>query len=373
MAAGQSSRFWPLNQKHKALVKIMGKPLIWWTVEGLKKCGIKDIVIVQGPKRDAEKSGVKAKYVVQPEPKSTGDAVWQARKLIKGPFVVVWGYKVDISEYLPQLLQKFKANPKKTVLLGAKTDRPWDTGVVKFKGKKIIEVIENPQKGKEPSNIEVTATYVFPADFFNYYKRVPAGETNLIDAINLLIKEKGAELVLAKNAPVSLKYPWDLFPVLEYLAKKAKNKIYIGKNCEISPNCHLRGPVSIGDNCKIGNSVEIKNSIIGDNTKVPHLSYIGDSIIGNDCNIGAGTITANLRFDKKTIKSKVKGNLIDTNFEKFGCVLGNNTQTGINVSLMPGVFIGSNCQIGPASLVRENIEDNTTFYTEFRGVKKMNE
>jgi UDP-N-acetylglucosamine diphosphorylase / glucose-1-phosphate thymidylyltransferase / UDP-N-acetylgalactosamine diphosphorylase / glucosamine-1-phosphate N-acetyltransferase / galactosamine-1-phosphate N-acetyltransferase len=371
LAAGESSRFWPLNQKHKSLIKIMGRPLIWWTIEGLKKVGIRDIIIVQGLKRDIEKeSGVKVQYIVQPKPKGTGDAVWQAGKLLKGPFIVADPRKVDVADYLPQLIKKFRANPKKPVLLGVKTDRPEDFGMIRFGGKKVLEIIENPKRGKEPSNIKATETYILPLDFLDYYKRAPEGEANLIDAINLLIKERGAEIVLAKKEPISLKYPWDLFSVLEYLLRNSKAKIYIGKNCQISKNCHLRGPVSIGDNCKIGNSVEIKNSIIGDGTRIPHLSYIGDSIIGNNCNLGAGTITANLRFDKKTVRSKIKGNLIDTNREKFGCVVGNNTQTGINVSLMPGVLIGSNVGVGPASVVFENIEDKTIFYSEFNGVKK---
>ena len=355
----------------------MGRPLIWYTIEGLRKSGIKEIIIVQGPKKDVEKElknykfkNLKINFVILPKAKGSGSAVWQARNLINGPFIVAGPHRINIADYLPSLSAKFKNNKEKIILLGIKTNRPWDYGIIKFKGQKVLEIVENPKKGKEPSNTKTAETYIFPADFFDYYKRVPKGEANLIDAINLLIKERGAEIVLAKKAPVSLKYPWDLFSVQEYLLKNAKTKIYIGKNCQISKNCFIRGLVSIGDNCRIGNSVEIKNSIIGDNTSIPHLNYIGDSIIGENCNFGAGVITANVRFDKKTIKSKVKGNLIDTQREKMGCIIGNNTQAGINVSLMPGVLIGSNCQIGPASLVRENIEDNTTFYSEFKGVHK---
>ena len=371
LAAGESSRFWPLNQKHKSLIKIMGRPLIWYTINGLKKSGVKDIIVVQGPKRDVQSElkkykfkNLKINYIVQPKPKSTGDAVWQARKLIKGPFIVVGGHKIDIKEYLPLLLKKFVQNRNEVILLGVKTDRPQDFGMIRFERKKILEIIENPQKGKEPSKIKVAESYIFPADFFNYYKMVPRKEDNLIDAINLLIKEKGAEFVLSEKEPVSLKYPWDVFSAQEYLFKNSGTKLYMGKNCKISKNCYLRGFVSIGDNCKIGNSVEIKNSIIGDNTRIPHLSYIGDSIIGENCNLGAGTITANLRFDKKNVKVKVKGDLVDTGREKLGCVMGGNTQTGINVSLMPGVLIGSNCLVGPGSVVLENLKDNTVFYTK---------
>ena len=56
LAAGESSRFWPLNQKHKSLLKIMGKPIIWHTLNGLKKSGIKETIIIQGPEKDIEKN-----------------------------------------------------------------------------------------------------------------------------------------------------------------------------------------------------------------------------------------------------------------------------------------------------------------------------
>lgn len=376
LAAGKSSRFWPLNQSHKCLFKIIGKPLIWHTIEALRKTGIKEVIVAQGPKKDIEnelknyKTDSDIKYVIQEKPLGTGDALWQAKEFIDGPFVVVGGHKIDLADYLPELLAKFKKSQNKIVLLTGHTDRPWDFGVVEFQGSEVARIVENPPAKKAPSKIKTFETYIFPSDFFDYYRKVSQKEDNLIDTMNLLIEKSGAEFVLLEKAPISLKYPWDLFSVLEYLLKDAKTKIYIGKNCEISQNCYLRGFVSIGDNCRIGNGVEIKNSIIGDNSKIPHLSYVGDSIIGDNCNLGAGTITANLRFDKKTIKAKVKENSVDTAKEKFGCVLGRNSQTGINVSLMPGILIGENCIIYPGSMVAENLQNNTKFFTKFESIKK---
>ncbi|XOA42622.1 MAG: bifunctional sugar-1-phosphate nucleotidylyltransferase/acetyltransferase [Candidatus Nealsonbacteria bacterium] len=409
LAAGESSRFWPFNYQHKSLFKIMGRSLIWYTIENLRKNGIKDVIVVQGVKRDVERelkkyqTKAKIRYVIQSKPKGTGNAIYQAKKLIKENFIVLGPHKIDLDSYLPLLLKKFKKNPHKVILLGVKTTQPWDFGILKFKKRKVLKIEENPSKGREPSDIKATETYIFPRNFFDYYQRVQKREESLIDAINLLIKEKGIELVLLKEEATSLKYPWELLNANEYLLKKIKTElkgkieknckisgpsvirkesllksgtyikgpVYIGKNCQIGPNCYIRGFTSIGDNCQIGNGVEIKNSIIGNNTDVSHLSYIGDSVIGENCNLGAGTITANFRFDKKSITSTVKKKLIDTKKRKFGCVLGNNTKTGINVSLMPGVLIGSNCIIGPGSLVMENVEDNTIFYTKFKGIKKQ--
>src|SRR3989344_3634280 len=102
LAAGESSRFWPLNQKHKSLIKIMGEFLIQYTINGLRKAGIKDIIVVQGPKKDIEKelADKRIKYVVQKDPKGMGNALWQAKKFIKGPFVVLNAERVDIQEII---------------------------------------------------------------------------------------------------------------------------------------------------------------------------------------------------------------------------------------------------------------------------------
>ncbi|PIQ06850.1 MAG: hypothetical protein COW72_01520, partial [Candidatus Nealsonbacteria bacterium CG18_big_fil_WC_8_21_14_2_50_37_10] len=101
-----------------------------------------------------------------------------------------------------------------------------------------------------------------------------------------------------------------------------------------------------------------------------HSGYFGDSIFSKGCRLGAGTITANVKIDRGEVKAVVKGEKLGTGLHSLGCIMGKNTKTGIHCSLMPGVLIGSNCLIGPNSVVFENIEDNATFYTEFKGIKK---
>jgi NDP-sugar pyrophosphorylase family protein len=115
-----------------------------------------------------------------------------------------------------------------------------------------------------------------------------------------------------------------------------EGKVYIGEDCVIGPNCYIRNGSVIENNCKIGASVEIKNSIIGSGTNINHLSYVGDSIIGENCNLGAGTITANLRHDNLTIKVKVKDKLIDTGKIKLGAIIADNVKTGIGTLIYPG-------------------------------------
>src|SRR5690625_6309940 len=68
---------------------------------------------------------------------------------------------------------------------------------------------------------------------------------------------------------------------------------YIGDRVQVGLFAHIRPEVSVGNDVKIGNFVEIKKTKIDDHSKVPHLSYIGDTSIGSNVNMGCGTITVN--------------------------------------------------------------------------------
>jgi len=130
----------------------------------------------------------------------------------------------------------------------------------------------------------------------------------------------------------------------------------IGKNCKIGPNCYIRGNTSIGDKCHIGQAVEVKNSLIMDNVSIGHLSYVGDSVICNKTNLGAGTVTSNLRHDGKNHCSMIEDKLVDTCRRKFGVVIGENVHTGINTTIYPGRKIYSECSTLPAEIVKYDIK-----------------
>jgi bifunctional UDP-N-acetylglucosamine pyrophosphorylase/glucosamine-1-phosphate N-acetyltransferase len=134
---------------------------------------------------------------------------------------------------------------------------------------------------------------------------------------------------------------------------------FIGAGSDVGPNCFIRPYTSLGKNVRIGNACEIKNSIIMDGTHVGHLSYVGDSIIGEKCNLGAGTVVANLRFNGKNVKMLVKDEVVDTGRRKLGIILGDHVETGINASFLPGVKVGNNCWIGPSVLVYRDVPPNT--------------
>jgi len=410
LAAGESSRFWPLNQKNKSLIKIMGRPLVWYTIESLKKQGIKEIILIQGPQKDVEEElrnyslEISVKYIVQPESRGMGDALFQAKDYLKEQFFVLDVVRFDCGEYIKLILKKKKGTGAKTILIGAETSNPQFYGILELEGDKAKNIIEKPEKGKEPSNIKVIGVYLLPKEILDYYQRVPSGHYSFEDALSLYAKEKEVRVAMAAKESLSLKYPWNLFEaariLMESYLKKNINKsvrisknatiqgnVYIGKNVKIFENAVIKGPCYIGANCVIGNNVLIReytnledNTIIGANAEVArcvfqkgvhiHSGFFGDSIFGENCRIGAELVTANVRLDRAEIKSIISGTKIGTGSDSLGVIMGERSLVGVNVSFMPGVLIGSDCKIGPNSVIFENIEDNTTFYTKFQGVVK---
>jgi len=414
LAAGESSRFWPLNYEHKSLFYLMGRPLIWWTLCGVEKTGIKEVLVIHSPKRDIEKGlenfkfkNLKIKFLIQKKPLGMGNALWQARNFLKNYFFVLNADVLDSQEILNLMVEKFKKG-KKVVLAGQKTKNPQLFGIMKLRGDRILKIVEKPKRGKEPSEIKAIGVYLLEPNFFTIYGKVKKHQYDFEDALSQYMRKKEVKLALLnkkeEETPSFLKYPWHLFNAKKYLfdnflkrkieksVKIAKNviiegEVYIGKRTKIFENAVIKGPCYIGENCIIGNNVLVRdytdlenNVLIGANCEVTrsifqeglttHSGYFGDSIIGRNTKIGAGTITSNVRLDRGEIFSKFKREKIDTGLKSFGTVIGENTYLGTKVNIMPGKLIGSNCEIGPNSLVKENIGDNTFFYAKFKEVKK---
>jgi bifunctional UDP-N-acetylglucosamine pyrophosphorylase/glucosamine-1-phosphate N-acetyltransferase len=135
--------------------------------------------------------------------------------------------------------------------------------------------------------------------------------------------------------------------------------VFIDEEADVGPNCYIRSGTSIGKKTRVGNGCEIKNSILMDGTHAGHLSYVGDSILGEKCNLGAGTIMANLRFDDGQIKMMVKDKIVDTGRRKLGAILGDGVKTGIKSLFMPGVKVGANSWVGANFMVERDIPANS--------------
>jgi len=131
--------------------------------------------------------------------------------------------------------------------------------------------------------------------------------------------------------------------------------VIIGDHCKVGPNCYIRGSTAIGDKCHVGQAVEIKNSILLPGTNIGHLSYLGDSILGEKVNLGAGTITSNLRHDGGSHRSPIEGQMVDTGRRKLGAIIGDGVHTGIHTSVYPGRKLWPKTSTLPGAIVDKDI------------------
>lgn len=195
-------------------------------------------------------------------------------------------------------------------------------------------------------------------------------------------------------------YPWEILPLIHDFILKlgatlpddeyekrgedvwiAKDtKIYptatiigpciIGHETEVRPGAFIRGNALVGAHCVVGNSTEMKNVILFNCVQVPHYNYVGDSILGYHAHMGAGSITSNVKSDKKLVVVKCGAEHVETGLKKFGSMLGDRVEVGCGSILNPGSVIGHDTNIYPLSSVRGVIPSNSIYKREGTIVEK---
>ena len=196
---------------------------------------------------------------------------------------------------------------------------------------------------------------------------------------------------IAKPLLEKYTYPWEVLPHIEefilelgkslnkgeyeqigenvWIHKSANvyKSAYIGENCiicegaEVRHCAFIRKNAIIGKNAVVGNSTELKNVILFNNVQVPHYNYVGDSILGFKSHMGAGSITSNIKSDKKLIIIKDGEQKIETGMKKIGSMVGDNVEVGCGSVLNPGTIIGKNTNIYPLSSVRGVVKPNSIY------------
>lgn len=196
-------------------------------------------------------------------------------------------------------------------------------------------------------------------------------------------------------------YPWEVLPkIKEFIVTlgnsldsdiyeyKGEN-IWIAKSAKVAPTAYIAGPTIIGEDteirhcafirgnaivgnhCVVGNSTELKNVILFNNVQVPHYNYVGDSILGYKSHMGAGSITSNVKSDKKLVLVKNGTECFETGLKKFGAMIGDGVEVGCNSVLNPGTVIGKNSNIYPLSCVRGVIPENSIYKNKNEIVGKI--
>jgi bifunctional UDP-N-acetylglucosamine pyrophosphorylase/glucosamine-1-phosphate N-acetyltransferase len=410
LAAGNSSRFYPFNDFHKSLIRILGKPIIEHTLAAVKKAGIEDVIIVVGKdnavREQVEKIedlGLRIQYVIQEKASGAGEALLLAERYIKDDFFLLNANRVDFFESR-KILESKNKEKNEVVLLARKITNSFDSaklGVLKIEDDNVIEIVEKPLLGEEPSDLSVVGIYLLNKLFLDILREAPKDHYSLEKAISQYARKESVKYVVTTGDNISLKYPWDILLFKNHMLASLKRyisatsnvapsaqligEIYVDDNATIMENAVIKGPCYIGKNVFIGNNVilrsgvdveensviganmEIKNVLLMENSKT-HSGFIGDSVIGINCRIGAGFNTANVRLDRETVKVSIQGQKIDTGLKSLGVMIGNGTRIGLKSSAMPGIVVGKNAVIGSGTSIIGNVEDHTKYYTKFQEV-----
>ena len=144
----------------------------------------------------------------------------------------------------------------------------------------------------------------------------------------------------------------------------------IGKDAEVRHCAFIRGNAIVGEGAVVGNSTELKNVILFNKVQVPHYNYVGDSVLGYKAHMGAGSITSNVKSDKKLVVVKSPKGQIETGIKKFGAMLGDEVEVGCGTVLNPGSVVGSHSNIYPLSSVRGFVPANSIYKKQGEVVEK---
>ena len=208
----------------------------------------------------------------------------------------------------------------------------------------------------------------------------------------LTVKENySLDQTIAKDIFNGVTYPWEVLPkmsifILElgatlsedeyekrgenvWVAKSAKvaptafinGPAIIGKDAEVRHCAFIRGNAIVGEGAVVGNSTELKNVILFNKVQVPHYNYVGDSVLGYKSHMGAGSITSNVKSDKKLVVVKAGEEKIETGMKKFGAMLGDEVEVGCGSVLNPGTVVGNHSNIYPLSSVRGFVPANSIY------------
>ena len=402
LSAGAGERLLPITAtRPKHLIKIAGKPIMQFCLEAIKRTGVNEVIVVthymgetiQNYFGDGSKLGLNVTYVEQGKILGTGNATEVVEPYIDSDFILIYGDLLFGQSTVKTVIEKFQESKAVAAMAVVPVDQTENYGIVEQNPQgEVKRIVEKPPAGKAPSNLANAGIYAFSKEIFDEIKRTKTsirGEWELTDAISMLVKSgKTVNAVeLGKGEWFDIGRPWDLLDANIWALRRMEHKVlgvveqgahligpvtiaesarvrsgayiegpaFIDEGADVGPNCYIRSGTSLGKTVRVGNAVEIKNSLIMDGSHIGHLSYVGDSVVGEKCNLGAGTIIANLRFDDESVEMMIKDKVVDSGRRKLGVVMGDNVKTGIKSMFMPGVKVGCNTWVGANLVVDKDL------------------
>ncbi len=361
LAAGEGTRLRPLTQNRpKALLPVSNRSILEHLVESLLKCGIRDIIVVAGYRKEQVMRHliglpIPVRVVEQHSQIGTAHALLCAKDLITSDVLVLPGDNYVDPVSLKEMLKTSNS------LLITTHKHPSNFGVVTVEDGLVTNIMEKPARANRMT--VSCGVYYLKKELLS-----DIADQNLSDAMNSLISNGEHIHAVSANEWQDAIYPWDLLWMNERLIRGIvpfrmgqisstviiEGVVQIGKGSVISPYCTIRGPVIIGEDCVIGSHVVIQpGTSIGSRVTIEPFTVIGNSLVMDDCVIAShSSVTSAVlgeacTLGENTIITAGKGLLEignDVVSSSFGAVMGNGVFSSPRVTYENSV-IGNDCHI----------------------------
>lgn len=308
LAAGQGSRLQPITlTRSKAMVPILGKPIVERVMEHLLANGIDDFVLVISPddrhisRYFRHESGIAAdvRFVYQPRRLGMANALQCAAPLVEDDFVLSACDNLISAEYVGRMIDAYRAEPAPNAvltLLPVEPERRGAVGIVQMDGPWVTRIVEKPRPEEAPSDISSLPLYCFSRGILGYLDQVrpsPRGEYELQDAIQMLIEDEGRVRGLMAPRRLTLTSPADLLALNRHYLLNGNDKpqlapYTVGPNTRLVTPLRIEAGTVIGGGCTIGPNVYIERDCrIGDGVT------LRDAVMLRESNVADGAVIEN--------------------------------------------------------------------------------
>ena len=394
LAGGAGTRFEPL--KGKNLYPFLGEDAFDIHIKQLKAIDVKKTVVVTNSDFSLERPDVT--FVKQQGNGMAGAVLTALNEIDPDSELLILNandyYDDSLISNFAELRPNFLKN-NEAALTGHFTEKYFPGGYLIIQDGYIKDIIEKPGEGNEPSNYVNIVFDYFPnsGTLKKFIEEAKSKKDDVYEVAldNMMHSDTKFRLLPYEGPWKTIKYPWHVLDVMDFFLKKIDSR-KISPDASVSPHAFIngnvvieagvkvfdgaiiKGPCYISKDSIIANGALVRNSMIGENcvigfaTEVArsyikndvwlHKNYVGDSILEDNVSLGSNSVTGNLRLDEQDVIKEVNGQKVDTEKNKLGAIIGSDVRIGINVSIMPGVRIGSGSFVGPNVNLEKDLDEN---------------
>ena len=306
LAAGKGSRLHPITlDRSKAMLPILGKPMIGRVAEDIVNNGLTDFIIVTSPNdlfiknffQNEWDRDIRIQFVDQPKRLGMADALRYAAPYIREDFVLTACDNLISTQFIQLMLDKWREFTKINgllTLMPVSREEISSVGIVEMEGEWVKRIVEKPSPETAPSNIASLPLYIFSIQILEYLKEVKLssrGEYELQDAIQILIDKQGFVSGIQTTFRHTVTNAVDLLAINKHYLTHGNEKPqimpqHVGPGTHLITPLHIEENVTIGHDCIIGPNVYIeRNCQIGSYVKLENVVVLREVTIPDNVSI----------------------------------------------------------------------------------------